>query len=328
MNFDCKFYFVDVEPAHSAHLRLAVASRGFSGDPDRIVIHTARFSDVVDDIVSDILRRQPRAGRALFLLDQTGYSQVELSLIKRILERLPGAEVILTFSAELLINLLSERPELVSTVAPLELSGAKIIELIQLKEGAGGRAAAQRALRDHVRRFTGATFDTPFFIRPQGSRRALWFVHLSRHPTARDVMINCHWNSLNKFEHYGSGGFDMLGWDALLDGDSLPLFNFTELDMDTLRRQLVDSMPQELSALVSEAPISVDAMHHAFANRTAGRFSDLDQAVLELANHGEFDILGPDGRQRARGLRHLRPSDRISLTRSPMFPLWSRLWRR
>ena len=78
-------------------------------------------------------------------------------------------------------------------------------------------------LRDHIRVGTGAAYDTPFFIRPKRSRRALWFVHLSRHPVARDVMVQCHWNNFNTFEHYGSGSLDMMGWDPLSSGQ-LPLF--------------------------------------------------------------------------------------------------------
>ncbi len=328
LSFDCKFHFVDVEPDHTAQLRLAISSRGRSVDGERVVVHTARFSDVVDRIIADIQRRQPIAGRALFLLDQTGYSQVELSLIKKIFVNLPTAEVILTFGAEVLVNFLGNRPEILKTVVPLGLSESEVLDWVHLKGDADGRAAIQRALRDHVRIITGADFDTPFFIRPRESRRALWFVHLSRHPTARDVMINCHWNSSNKFEHYGSGGFDMLGWDALLSGETLPLFNFTELDRDALKQELLGSMPQELNALISDGPVTVDAMHHMLANRTAGRFSDLDEAVLELIKDGEFDILSSDGRQRSRGLRHLRSTDRISRTRSPMFPLWSQICRR
>ena len=327
LEFDCKCHFVDVEPAHVAHLRETIVKRGFSVEGGHVDIHTARFSDVVDGIVADILRRQPKAGRSIFLLDQTGFSQVELSLIARIFRKLPAAEVILTFAAELLVNVLGERPELVKAVAPLDLSESDVLDLLHTKEGVGGRAAAQRVLRDHVRRYTGATFDTPFFIRPKESRRALWFVHLSRHPIARDVMINCHWNSFNKFEHYGSGGFDMLGWDSILDGSTVPLFNFTEIDRDSLRRQLLDSMPEELYALVSESPATVDVMHHRFANSTAGRFSDLDEVVLELCREGEFDVLGPDGQRRTRGMKRLHPTDLISFPRSPMFPFLSRLKR-
>ena len=187
-----------------------------------VKIYDSAFEDVVGAIISDIKRRQPRAGRALFLLDQKGFSQVEFDLIRRIFNELAHSEVILTFAAETLLNYLVERPELYAAVRPIELSETDVRDILDLKHGAGGRAVPQRTLRDHLRLRTGATYDTPFFIRPRRSRRALWFVHLSRHSVARDVMVQCHWNNFNTFEHYGSGGLDMMGWDPLKSG-LLPL---------------------------------------------------------------------------------------------------------
>ena len=136
-------------------------------------------------------------------------------------------------------------------------------------------------------------------------------------------MIQCHWNSFNAFEHYGSGDFDMLGWDALNTG-TLPLFNFEGFDAEQMREQLLNSMPKELHALASDAPITVDAVHHALANRTAARFSDLDQVVLQLATEGEFSILGSDGKNRSRNLTRLSPTDRIAVPVQRMFPVFSR----
>ena len=320
---DFKMHFVDVNPDHTKHLGRVLAERGYRVDDEKIVVHNTGFEDVADGIIADVLHRQPRSGRAIFLLDQTGYSQVELALVARIFSRLPQAEVILTFASDALSNRLSDRPQLINAVAPLELTRSQIQDLIQLKNGDGGRALAQRVLRNHIRTTTAATYDTPFFIRPKRSRRALWFLHLSRHPTARDVMIECHWNSFNTFEHYGSGGFDMLGWDALNTG-TLPLFHFKESDAEQMREELLDSMPAELHALASEQPITVDTMRHMLANQTAARFSDLDKTVLDLAREREFDILGPDGKARSRKLARLGPTDRIAIPSQRLFPGLSR----
>ena len=319
---DFKLHFVDVNTDHTAHLRKVLAERGYRVDGEKIVVHNIRFEDVADDIIADVLSRQPRAGRAIFLLDQTGFSQVELALVARILRRLPRAEVILTFASDALINHLSESPQLIHAVAPIELTQPQIHDLIQLRGGDGGRALTQRVMREHIRSTTGATYDTPFFIRPERSRRALWFLHLSRHPTARDVMIQCHWNSFNTFEHYGSGDFDMLGWDALNAG-TLPLFHFGKLDAENMRKQLLDSMPVELYALAAENPITVDTMRHMLANKTAARFSDLDEVVLTLAQDREIDILDQESRPRLRSLTRLRPTDRIAIPRMPFLPGFS-----
>ena len=325
LRFDCKYYFVDVEAAHTHHLRRVLDERGHGIDDDSIVLRNGRFEEELDNILKKIHQRQPRAGRAIFLLDQTGFSQVELALVARILGELPAAEVILTFAADTLINFLTETPPLVKAVAPLELTESQIHDLIQHRDGIGGRALVQRTLRDQIRARTGATYDTPFFIKPRRSRRALWFLHLSRHPTARDVMIQRHWEIHNTFEHYGSGDFEMLGWDALKDSGQLPLFQFEELDAKRMREQLLNSMPKRLFGLASENPITVDTMRHIFANETAAPFSDLDKVVLQLAEEREIEILAPDDKVRSRALTRLQPTDRIAFPATLLLPVISRL---
>ena len=324
LRFDCRFYFVEKEASHAEHLRKVLIEREHQFNNDEIIIRNGLFEDEIDGILEDIGRRQPRAGRAIFLLDQTGFSQVSLNLIRRIFSELLAAEVILTFAADTLVNFLAETPDWVKMVAPLGLPESGIQDLIAQRGGAGGRALVQRTLRTHLRAITGATYDTPFFLRPKRSRRALWFLHLSRHPTARDVMIQRHWDHRNTFEHYGPGDFGMLGWEAL-EAKTVPLFRFSDIDAKTMRDQLLESMPDQLAHLASDQPVTVDAVRHALANETAARFSDLDGVILKLFQEKEFDILNVDGKVRSRrALRQLRPTDRIALPSTLLFPGLSR----
>ena len=320
LHFDFKYYFVEADPAHTEYLKRTLCERGHQVDGGKIVVLNRRFEDVADDIIAEIRRRQPRAGRALFLLDQCGFSRVETALVARIFKKLPAAEVILTFAADALINHLAETPELVRAVAPIELTDTRIRDLIELRNGDGGRALVQRALRRHMRTMTEATYDTPFFIKPRQSRRALWLLHLSRHPIARDVMIQCHWDSRNIFEHYGPGTFGMLGWDALMDGKTLPLFCFDELEGLQIHHELLGAMPERLYNLASKGPVTVDAVRRELANDTAARFSDLDKVLLELSGQKEFDIFDAKGRLRRRDVRHLAATDRIAVPRKPLLP--------
>lgn len=324
LHIDCTFYFIDKNKAHIDHLRKALAKRGYDTSDGSIVVRNSLFENEIEGIILSIHKRQPRAGRALFLLDQTGFSQVQLDLVSQIFNRLSSAEVILTFAADALVNHLSQTPQFVKAVAPLQLSEARIRDLIRYKEGDGGRALVQRAIRDRVRKVTGAAYDTPFFIRPRQSRRALWFLHLARHPTARDVMIQQHWDIHNTFQHYGHGDLSMLGWDALRECATLPLFEFRESDANQMRDQLLNALPRELFGLVSEMPVTMDAFRHRFANRTAARFSDLDQIILRLVEEKEFVILNPKGKQRSRALKHLQSTDRIALPSTLLFPELSR----
>ena len=324
LHIDCKFYFVDKEKAHTDHLRRVLAEHGYHVDDDRIVVRNALFEEELEGILNSIHQRQPRSGRAIFLLDQTGFAQVQLALVSRIFDELPAVEVILTFAADALVNHLAQTPQIAKAAAPLLLTDSQIQDLIQYRDGDGGRALVQRTLRDHARNITGAMYDTPFFIRPGGSRRALWFLHLSRHPTARDVMIQRHWDLHNTFEHYGPGDFGMLGWDTLKDSGTLPLFQFGELDQQQMQKQLLESLPKEIFGLVSEQPVTLDALRHMLANRTAARFSDLDQAIVRLVEEGEFEILDPDGKVRSRSLKRLSPTDRVALPTTLWLPGFSR----
>ena len=324
LRFDCMYHFVDKERSHTDYLQKVLDERDHQVSGGNIKIYNESFEDVAGRIIKDVSRRQPRAGRAIFLLDQTGYAQVDFYLIARIFRELPASEVILTFAADTLINFLSERPAFIKSLSPLRLSDSQIQDLIRLRDGDGGRALIQRVLRDHTRSLTGAQFDTPFFIRPEQSRRALWFFHLSQHPTARDVMIQRHWEIYNTFEHYGSGDFDMLGWDTLRDFETLPLFRFGDTEAKKLHDQLLSSLPREIFRLASDEPISVGAFQQAVANRTAARFSDLNRIVIELAREGEIEILTRDRKRRSRALRRVGSSDLICFPETLIFPGWSR----
>ncbi len=325
LQFDSKFYFFDAERNHIAHLRKVITDQGYLNLDERIVIRNLAFEDALQDTIEEISRRQPRAGRAIFLLDQTGYSQVPLQLAARIFQRLPAAEIILTFAVDALINFLELNQQMIKALTPLDLTESEIADLIAMRDGDGGKAIAQRALRSHIRSVVGAYFDTPFFIRPQVSRRALWFLHLSRHPTARDVMVQRHWDLENTFEHFGPGDFDILGWDAL-QGKSLPIFNFSELDAQHMRSQLPNSLVRKTHSLAKEQSLTVDGLRYALANETAATFRDIDRALITLFKENEIEIRNSNNKPRPKSIRKLNPTDQISIPKQMKLPGFSRLF--
>ena len=307
--FDFKHYFVDREQAHADYLNQELVNRCHLPSDD-VSMHVGEFEQLAPAIIKSIKRRQPRAGRSIFLLDQCGYSNASLHLIRRILSELPAAEVILTIAVDALFNFMTTTPRFLRAVAPLSLGEAQIRAWLE-QQNDSGRAVVQRAFRRHMRDETGAGFDTPFFIKPADSRRALWFVHLSRHPTARDVMIQRHWAERSTFEHFGPAALRMMGWDAL--NDEPDLFRFAGDDQARLHAALLESLPPEIHALASETPVSVETVRCMFANETAARFHDLDQVMIDLFRGKEVDILDARGRRRGSGLQRLRHDDRIAL---------------
>ena len=321
LRFDCRYYFVDVNTAHTDHLRKVLRERGYRVDGGDITVLNNAFEEVALSIIGKIKHRQPIAGRSIFLLDQTGYSQIKLNLLGEIFSNLPQAEVILTFAVDALINYIPKDKALITTLSSLGLTDSHIQAIIENEEESKDKAFIQRLLRDGIRAASSAHYDTPFFIRPSGSRRALWFMHLSNHPTARNVMIQCHWDSSNTFEHFGPGGLKMLGWDSLGD-KTLPLFSFTEIDKETMIKQLSEEVPKKLFDLTrgGRESIAVSEVYHSLANKTAAQFEDLDRVILNLASANEFDILNKDGKKRSRHLKTLDSTDRVEQSKSPMLP--------
>ena len=130
VRFDCKYYFVDKNPAHTDHLRKVLDERDYRVTGGDISVYTDRFESVSDKIISEIVRRQPYSGRAIFLLDQTGYSQVPLGLIARIFQELKDAEVILTFAEEVLTRFLDTPQARAAVKRALDYSDPQIDDLI------------------------------------------------------------------------------------------------------------------------------------------------------------------------------------------------------
>ena len=145
LNFDCKYYFVDVEAAHTEHLRRVLAERGYQVESGDIVVRNSRFEDAADAIISEIGRRQPRAGRFdfpsgsnRFLAGGVGAGGPEFfgSCRKR-----RSSSRLLPMA---LVNHLAVTPALIKAVGPLALTESQIRDLIQYRGGAGGQSAGTK----------------------------------------------------------------------------------------------------------------------------------------------------------------------------------------
>jgi hypothetical protein len=192
-------------------------------------------------------------------------------------------------------------------------------EMISHGEGREARAIVQRVLSRHLHARAGAAYYTPFYIRPATSRRSLWFVHLSQHPTARDVMLTQHWREANSFLHQGQGGLDMLGYDSVIEGT---LFDFM-FDASAAREtvaQLLDQLPGAVARLAPDEPVTVDAFHREVANSTAATREMVDAALLELRGAKEVRLLRPSGKDLSGAAQRLTSTDLVVLPEMPAFP--------
>ncbi len=160
INIDVILVEKDKKTAKFLQEQVRNQDQGFAEEPQ---IMQGDFNEKLPQIINFIKEKSKgRRGRCLFFLDQYGYSQIELSQVRKIL-RLLKSEVILTFAVDYLIDYLSKSK--VQTLGELGLSPQQIGEMLDLAENTKEhRYAIEHILAQHLKSATGAKFYTPFLF--------------------------------------------------------------------------------------------------------------------------------------------------------------------
>lgn len=99
---DASYHFVELVPKTFSHLNQMLVDHGHRDALGKnIHLYRASFGDAASAIIRAAAER---GDRALFLLDQYNYSDVDLRLVNRILTSLKGSEVLLTFNVDSLTS--------------------------------------------------------------------------------------------------------------------------------------------------------------------------------------------------------------------------------
>lgn len=326
IQFDVVLICIDKVKKALEHLDQALKDDGYGRmiEEGSIQFLVGDFRDHAPAVIECAGLRSPRSGKAIFVLDQYGYSQVPQDLLREIFFRLGKAEVILTFNVDSLINYLNEK----------NLSGFEkktgfdcsmtAAELDSLRQSPHWRKEIQLRLSSRIRDAVGAEFFTLFFIRPERGHGDFWLLHLSRHAKARDVMTSVHWNHSNHFVHYGSGGLDMfnLGYAAKIDdyGKAQQSFQFDDAAALESHTLMMQDIPNFLAKHPNGIPFGV--FFQSVCNKTPATRIMIEKAMIDLARQGDVEILGEDG-----GKRNVRASIQndhvLRLQRQQRIIFWS-----
>lgn len=323
LRFDVKHHFVEKDHAHATYLRSVLDDRGYLPDRDSFELYEGSFDEVLDRIISNIRPHPRQSGRSIFLLDQCGYTDADIRMVRSIGERLPKAEVILTVSIDAMLNL-STRENVVQRLVSAGYPKGLIQEVLRGGSDDHHKALMQRILPGLALDETDFNWFTPFFIKPAKSRRELWFIHFSRDAKARDVMLECHWKIHNSFAHYGeSFGPKMLGFEAL-ERQQMPLLTFNRGDKEETIAALTEQFMPQLHRKLKAQPLRLmDVLDH-FGNRTAATIADFNDIGLAVRDVGEVQIVDASGRPRSRSLRIIKPDDAFVLHPQLMLPIGKR----
>jgi len=220
-----------------------------------------------------------------------------LPLIRSILQRLPNAEVLLTFATDSLIDYLSNSKQTMKILNRVGIS-LPTNDLAGMKAQQDWRRAIQVLLHEEIKNKTAAKFYTPFFIRSRDAHRDFWLIHLSGHAKARDVMVQLHWRENCSFAHYGKAGLNMLGYDENLDSDitgqrMLPGFFFDETARAASQSLLLDQLPRLICDLSERIPYS--ELFSRITNETPASSEIIKGVISDLKAEGVLEIRDKTG---------------------------------
>lgn len=315
-----KYYFIESKKSNFDYLKDCLRRHEYLGKHGKnIITINSSFKDKVSEIVQDI-GKQSGSHRCLFILDQYGYSEVPFSNIKYIFERLPNAEIILTFATDWLIDYMSDDPRYLKG---LKKSGIDEIldinELLERKlDTKEWRQFVQFELHLAIKELSGAKYYTPFFIVSGESNRSFWLLHLSNHPRARDVMTQLHWSLKNHFAHYGGHGFNMFGYNPRFDDEITgvdDLFSNTEFTFNEMAmKQTLEGVVDEMPALIHDFKegVSFGEFYKLVSNSTPATTDIIKQGAEVLIEGKELEIHSIDGKRR-KSSNTIRDTDIVSL---------------
>jgi len=297
-----QFFFVDKQSEHIEFLQHELMQSEFRADVGATIsVSTGLFEEKAAEIIEFIKARGP-SHRALFFLDQYGWSAVSLATVRQIFASLRNPEVLITFSVDSLIDYFSDQTARTSGGQAIELDAATSEAIKALKTEQGQRHLIQGILYRHIISSTGADYYTPFFIRSADSRRSYWLLHLSKHARARDEMARLHWTMSNTFSHPGGAGFHALGFDPNVDPNQSKLeFDFgVNARADSLAAA-IDQLPRMIrdDATDTATPVTIGDLFRAHCNETPLTFQLVTEAVTQLRdNYDEIDVFTREGKLR------------------------------
>lgn len=328
VNLDIDYIFIEASRAAHKVLIQEMTNRGYLSEfNNSISIRNSRFEDEAANIINRIKIKSPMAGRAIFLLDQYGYSQVPTTLINSIFKSLPGAEVILTFAVDSFLNFASDgssTPEILRRIGIPDIFRGRTLDEIKRSER-DWRLFIQSCMYQDLVRACGARFYTPFFIRSTHGHGDYWLIHLSQRHRARDVMARIHWEKNNYFIHYGGPGmnmFSMLGYvpdkDSSFTGQGELNLGFT-FD-EAAKVASVEALMEHIPRLIYPDPdgMSFSALFASTCNDSPACGLTYREAISNLIKHHEIEVVSQDGtRRQAAGAIH--ESDQILAPRQGRF---------
>jgi len=315
---DSYYYFIDSNRHAISNLKALINTKYsknpyYINDLNRIYYKENKFLSVAQEIVENIKLRKG-GERAIFVLDQYGYADVNITMINWILKSLNHAEVILTFNIESMMPYFSKKNEFRQALANLGIDNLidwNILESIP-KNNHAYRKFIQREISSAIRKASGAKHMTLFFIKPQAANEwGYWLVHLTNQYKAHVVMKSIHWENATFFGHELEPGVFEFGYEANKDyslSGSTKVFDFDDLS----KERCLDALQQDFGKILHNngKQVSIAQLFPSLVSFTPASESHLHSALRRLHEEKSVHIENKEGRLR-KPSKQYRPDDII-----------------
>ena len=265
-----------------------------------IKLNTGKFEDMADQVIQAV-KKHSSSRRALFFLDQYGYSKVKIHTLYKILSELRQAEIILAISTDWLADHTdydNQRIQLIEIGFAMDSVDRHIQKL---KDGPDSdlmpkaqyeRNLCQKLVVDEITslKLTEKLYFSPYCIKSPASNKNYVFLHISRNLRAREVMISKQWEigSRGGMVHEGPSGLNSLVFEA--HGGQGYMFGDEDKkrSLSKLEGELLDQLRKvgKTTALGMYAPL---------ANSVIVPKKDLYEVLKKLYRDGAIIALTPKG---------------------------------
>lgn len=304
LQIDCHYYFVDKNTDALDCLRAQLEASPFKQCIGQtIFLMPGSFRECQTEIVLKTKARFSRGGaRAIFFLDQFGYTDVHPLMLRGISNELNNkAEFILNFAVSWFIDFTADTPDFRQILTNLGLdSEVSAEQLVQAKNtsGADWRYVIEAMIGPAFRKIAGAPFFSPFYIAPIGNHRGYWLLHLAPHIRARSAMLDVYWQNANGHRHFGNLGLNMLSFKPSANPEGyLSGFAFDEFAKQSAVTQLKDDFARVIHDSHQDGTRFRDFAEQ-YCNQTIANEALIASTLEELHREGEILIRGPKGNKK------------------------------
>jgi three-Cys-motif partner protein len=299
VKLDIDYFFVEKIKSAALCLHEVLTQRGFGQRiGQNIFLFNTTFESKADELIERVRQKMPKSPRAIFILDQYGYSDVPTDRIAKIIQSLPGSEVILTFAVDALLNFFSEHSDITMALLtkigiPAVLRGRSFEDI--KNNDRDWRLFIQACVYQELVERCRAKYYTLFFIRSSRGHGDYWLIHFSQKARARDVMTRIHWENNNHFIHYGGAGlemFEVLGYVSEKDdthtGQS-QLFCFD----DVARKRSTTQLVEQIAPLIYADPegVTFAELFATTCNLSPASADIYKSALSQLRGHREIEVI-------------------------------------